>query len=439
MIDDFIIVKDKTTFFNVKTLKYLHMTPSLFNEQNFIYLMVRLFSKSGVNFILRFFLRKQERKRIKTAYTSHHIPSAIKFVATSIKFVMPRGPYTKIGQLDRDRLIRAFDKGRDWLALAVELDIHQNTARSIIATYGLTGRTHSFPRGGDRRSLLNEEMVARLVDYVDRKPTITLLEMRANLLNDFPTRPPVSPCTISRALDGQFISIKDVRAVPFQWNTAEVKSERKGYAQWLLNTGAQENLIFVDEFGCNVWTARTKGRAPIGQRAVRIVEGQRGQNLTLCLAISPQWGLVHWMFVESSFTNQHFVDFLVEVEALVDAPFTLLCDNARPHNNSHLDSQVHQLRYLPRYSPYLNCAEYAGSALKAAVKRSLSELPIQMEMADREQAAHLNQTLHRWRLNILRREMERALPVLTQQKCQHWFNHAMTYMQNCLNQEDIFA
>jgi hypothetical protein len=121
-----------------------------------------------------------------------------------------------------------------------------------------------------------------------------------------------------------------------QWNTDEVKTEREAYAQWLLNTGTMGNLIFVDEFGSDIWTARTQGRAPVGERAVRIVEGQRGQNLTLCLAVSPVGGLIHWMFVETSFGNLNFVDFLVEVEALVDAPFTMLCGNARPKKTAIL-------------------------------------------------------------------------------------------------------
>ena len=39
--------------------------------------------------------------------------------------------------------------------------------------------------------------------------------------------------------------------------------------------------VHVDEFGINVRTAQTKGWSQKGNRAVRIIEGQRGQNLTL--------------------------------------------------------------------------------------------------------------------------------------------------------------
>jgi hypothetical protein len=268
---------------------------------------------------------------------------------------------------------------------------------------------------------------------------MTLVEMRTKLQTEYPSLTQISLCTLSRALDGQMITLKDVRAVPMQWNTDEVKLERRTYAQWLMNEGVQKNLIFMDEFGANIWTSRTKGWSPAGQRAVRIVEGQRGENLTLVLAISPIWGLVHAMFVEGSFSNQYFVDFISELEVLVDSSFVMMCDNARPHNNGHMDNANHDICYLPRYSPFINCAERAGSAVKAAIKRELSEPVIQMEIANRE-AAHLqNLSLHRHRLNILKREMTKALSVITKEKCIRWFNHNMSYIPQCLNMEDIFT
>ena len=40
------------------------------------------------------------------------------------------------------------------------------------------------------------------------------------------------------------------------------------------------NKATATTFGCNIWTVRTKGRSFLGERAVRVVEGQRGPNLT---------------------------------------------------------------------------------------------------------------------------------------------------------------
>jgi hypothetical protein len=82
----------------------------------------------------------------------------------------------------------------------------------------------------------------------------------------------------------------------------------------------------------------------------------------------------------------------------------------------------HQLNYLPRYSPFLNCAERAGSAMKCAAKRTPPDPAVQGELINHNQLAHqMHQTLHGYRLNILRREMTNALQQITQVKCQNWF------------------
>ena len=73
--------------------------------------------------------------------------------------------------------------------------------------------------------------------------------------------------------------------------------------------GLNRHKIFIDEFGINVWTARSKGRAVRGNRAVRIVEGQRGQNLTICLAISSYYGLIHSTTINGGMTGEMFSNF----------------------------------------------------------------------------------------------------------------------------------
>jgi transposase len=348
---------------------------------------------------------------------------------------MPRGNYAKITAKDRERLVNAYSSGRDWQRVADILGIKRQSARNVIRIYVRDGRTHSLPKGGNRRRSLSEDMLTKVVQFIEEKPTATLEEMRVHLQTHNPTAA-VSLSTISRSLDGQMITLKTIRNVPANWNCDNVKIERKMYMEWLLERGIGQNLIFMDEFGVNLWTSRSQGRAASGSRAVRIVDGQRGANLTICLAVSPQWGLVHWMMVTGGFCNDSFCNFISELEALVDVPFTVLCDNARPHCNAPALAHNHELAYLPRYSPFLNCTEMAGSALKSAAKRRLSEPAIQAELREDD---GLFQTLHHRRLHILRREMERALECITQAKCSNWFQHCLTYAPRCLSGEDIVA
>ena len=352
---------------------------------------------------------------------------------------MPRGRYQSVSAVDRERLVSAYERDRDWGSLAEELSIKRQTARSIIMAFRRSNRREALPKGGHRPRCLPPDMIERAVGYVEEKPSITLREILERLTNDYPAWNPCTIQTISRALDGQLITLKIARGVPHQWNAPNVKEDRRGYAQWMMGAGLEENLIFVDEMGANVWTARTQGRARRGQRAVNIIEGQRGKNLTLCLAVSPTWGLVHWTFVKGGMTNDKFSDFLIELSTLIEEPFTVLFDNARSHYTIPQMDEGHNHRKLPPYSPFLNMTERAISSLKAALKRSLGEPDIQRELGDREAARAEGIALQDYRLRILRRELERNLDVVTQQKCQQWNNRSLQYVPDCLQLRDIFA
>ena len=123
--------------------------------------------------------------------------------------------------------------------------------------------------------------------------------------------------------------------------------------RWLMTEGTQKNLVYIDEFCINVWTARTKGRAPVGQPAVRITSGQRGQNLMFCLAISPQFGFVHYRCTVDGFNHLEFALMLGELQQLLaDENVIFVVDNARPHANPPAMLERHELRYLPQYSHF---------------------------------------------------------------------------------------
>ncbi len=47
----------------------------------------------------------------------------------------------------------------------------------------------------------------------------------------------------------------------------------------LMTHAILQNCVFIDECGYNVGTARSHGRARLGERAYRQVCGQRGQRL----------------------------------------------------------------------------------------------------------------------------------------------------------------
>lgn len=119
------------------------------------------------------------------------------------------------------------------------------------------------------------------------------------------------------------------------------------YGNWMMDQRIQHPwLIFLGEFGFNVWTTRTKGRSPVGNRAVRIICNQRGRNLTLCLAVSPQLVYAHNQTITSGLSQDNFSEILSEIEALVDSLFVILFDNGRAHSNPPVLSEGHEILNL---------------------------------------------------------------------------------------------
>ena len=61
----------------------------------------------------------------------------------------------------------------------------------------------------------------------------------------------------------------------------------------MVDTGMAAHRIYIDETGMNLHLSRSRGRAEAGRRAARIVCGQRGENMTVILAISDRVGVVY--------------------------------------------------------------------------------------------------------------------------------------------------
>ena len=84
----------------------------------------------------------------------------------------------------------------------------------------------------------------------------------------------------------------------------------------------------------NLGTARSHGRARLGERAHRQVCGQRGRNVTVALAISPTYGLVFHSAFLGGMTGQRFNDFLTQARLNLDPNehVIFIYDGAPAHN-----------------------------------------------------------------------------------------------------------
>lgn len=349
-------------------------------------------------------------------------------------------PYMRISVDSKQRIVDAFERDEDYVQVAEILGVSQAAAYGIVRRYQVTGNLER-PRGGRREAVakMDEDMAASLVEIVQDFPAYTLGQINAELQRRLPDKPHVSRTTVVTALDGQLIRTKKLEDAPIERNSPRTKTARRNYANWMLNDGVNQQLIFIDESGFNLFTRRTRGRAVVGQRAVRQVAGSRGRSVNIIMAISPETGLVYHEVHIGTVNMIIFNNFVYNISMqLQDYRITLVMDNAAIHNQAP-DSVVtddHVVRKLPAYSPMLNPIELAFSALKAPVKRVLNER--MAEVLNRDLAAAAGLTLTAYRNNLLRGFLENSLPTITAEKCRGWYNHTHRYLLPALNNQDIF-
>ena len=172
-----------------------------------------------------------------------------------------------------------------YLLVADTLGINRSTARGIIATYVREGRIEARPRGGRNNVKVDDDMKDCLNNILDENCMLTLDQINQELRNRCPTKPHVHQRTIAKALDGIMVTVKLARPVPAERNRPDVIDRRHQYANWFMAEGVINYCVFIDECGYNIWTARSHGRARVGERAYRQGCGQRGRNVTIMMAI----------------------------------------------------------------------------------------------------------------------------------------------------------
>ena len=200
----------------------------------------------------------------------------------------------------------------------------------------------------------------------------------------------------------------------------------------------RNQVVFPDECGFNIWTARSQGRALRGERAYRQVAGQRGNNITITLAVSSTFGLIHHSMHTGGTNQVRFQAFLQEcAENLPENETTIIFDGAPPHRSAQTPAEHIELRILPLYSPFLNIVENDISALKTAIKCDISRPMVQQQMNDRLRAQQENIPLGEYRKRVLLAAAERNIATITVPKCNAWFRHMQTYLPRCLNGEFV--
>jgi len=341
-------------------------------------------------------------------------------------------PRARISVADKQRLLLSYDNGEDYLQLAQQLNINRATAYSIVRRALNNNRQVARQRGGHRaqRQRLNQVIINAATDIVEHHPEYTLDRINAEIRLRVPQENHISRSTLARGLDGALIVLKKLEDAPQERNSERVKESRFQFAQWILQLVNAE-LIFIDEAGINLWCRRTRGRAPVGQRAVRVIQGRRGPNLTMTFAVSSVNGILHHNLQRGGMNNERFIDFLQNLNQRLpnDGQHRVfIYDNAPAHraaNRANLNANI-ELRALPPYSPMLNIVENCISQWKAAVKRDLADTRDDILVMDNEM-----------RLAALSQIAEQNANVVTPENAANYFRRMQAYLPRCMVRDNI--
>ena len=181
-------------------------------------------------------------------------------------------PYCRVTTEVKQAIIDAYENHEDYLEAARPLQLKRTTAYGIVRRWKEKGIFQQ--RGGGvriQRVKVDEEMKNAAIAIVEAHSAFTLKQILEELQRRLLDKPPISITTLAKLLDGQLITMKKLEDIPIDRNRIDVKNDRREYARWLTTEALNENLIYVDECGFNLFTQRTRRRARIGQRAVRQV------------------------------------------------------------------------------------------------------------------------------------------------------------------------
>ncbi len=133
-------------------------------------------------------------------------------------------------------------------------------------------------------------------------------------------------------------------------------------------------FIFVDECGSHTAMARTRARAPRGERAYASIPRNTGPNTTIIASLSLQ-GMGETMIIEGATNTAVFETYIEKVLApsLKQGQIVILDNLSAPKSQKTrelVQARGARLCFLPPYSPDFSPIENAFSKLKTCLRKA---------------------------------------------------------------------
>lgn len=183
----------------------------------------------------------------------------------------------------------------------------------------------------------------------------------------------------------------------------------------------KEKIIYLDEYGCQIYSRTGYGYSEIGKSASTEVAQILSANYSICGAMKCD-SLFFFEIQNKPYNIEDFKMFLEKliywlgVEQITGA--YLVMDNVPFHKKQEIKDFItesgHNYVYLPPYSPFLNPIENMFSKWKNGVKKRKSQ-----------SEDELYENIHA------------AAGDISNEDCQNYFLHMQKYIIRCLRKEII--
>ena len=178
--------------------------------------------------------------------------------------------------------------------------------------------------------------------------------------------------------------------MPANRSVPDVAEKRKAW-NGIISGFSANNLVFLDESGCNTDMTRRYAYAQGGSRAVDSAPLSKPKNTTILSSIQLN-GSLHYTTFSGGTTVEKFNQYLVnDLLPYLNPDSVLVMDNMKSHHAKAIKQLLEKAKvryiFLPPYSPDLNPIENLWSKVKALLRkfkaRTLETLPDAIQRAFR--------------------------------------------------------
>lgn len=302
------------------------------------------------------------------------------------------------------------------------------TIKSIIRTFKKNSRINKKHKGGAHTHYSNDEL-KQICDWQSENNSLRYKDLRKKFAEFYEgekkeeeKRFP-SDKIIKKAFDQYGITTKQMEREPPQRNAPANIEKRREYCLRAIDWD-MDKIIFIDEKGFNLHSFRRRGRNYKGRRAIVIAPSSQGALLSVCAAVSPVYGLLHYRIQTGTYNGDNYIEFLTELfqkPLLRTKSFHLIMDNGPAHRPNFVSEYIqefqaiqHFCEKLPPYSPHINVIEYTFARWAKLVN---------MELKPNEET--------------LLTVMNRIFNTTTPQEIENYYHLVTRYYSHCINREPL--